>query len=108
MAEDEKEQAARAAAIEAAISSADMPNFYITGFKNGLGPPGVVVVGELNGKSTVVLNMSHSMAKTLAVKLTEMISKMEHALGMSIPTQDEMEAKLRGSLGRPKPPPARL
>jgi len=66
------------------------PVIYANGFVNGLGTADVYVVLQLNSQNVAVLNMSHSMAKTLAQSLIDQVSRYEELTGQRVPTLQEL------------------
>ena len=54
-----------------------VPNMYANGFINGIGASDMYVVFQLNGQSSLVLNMTPALAKSLAHSLNEMIVTYE-------------------------------
>lgn len=77
---------------------AGVPALYFNGFANALTNGDVVTVLEVNGQPIATLNMSFTMAKTLAVSLAQVISELENATKRDILTTHEI-AK---SLGEPE------
>ncbi len=62
-----------------------VPNTYANGFINGVGSADMYVVFQLNGKSSLVLNMTPSLAKTLGESLTNMVEVYERQTGQTVP-----------------------
>jgi len=65
---------------------------YFNGFAAGMSMGDIAIPISLNGVHFATLNVSYSMAKTLAESLTEMISNLEKATGNHIMTAREIEA----------------
>jgi hypothetical protein len=74
-----------------AALSADVPKLYANAFAIVMGTADSMVVLEQNGKPIAVLNLSFTSAKTLAVKLGNVISNLEENSGRSIMTTDDIE-----------------
>ena len=76
-------------AIEAAAKDPNVPKVYANGFINGVSQGDVVVLLHRNGEYVTMLNLSFTVAKTLAVKLGESIASLEARTGSTIMTTDE-------------------
>ncbi|MBS9525888.1 hypothetical protein KI659_17845 [Litoribacter alkaliphilus] len=76
--------------LEKGLQDERIPKYYFNGFINGIGNADILMVLQKNGEPNVVLNTSLSIAKTLAIKLTEMISSIENATGNTIMTTDDL------------------
>lgn len=63
---------------------ATVPNMYANGFINGAGASDMYVVFQLNGQSTVVLNMTPTLAKTLGQSLTAMVKAYEEKTDQTV------------------------
>ena len=75
--------------IELAITG-ECPKIYANGFAAALGIGDVVVSFQKNGQPEAVLNLSFTVAKTLSVKLGQMVSDLERDTGQIIMTTDEV------------------
>jgi hypothetical protein len=65
--------------------------FYFTGFTNGLGTSGDVMIAlTCDNKATALLRTSLIMAKTLVLKLGKVIEDYEEKTGQKIITHDEL------------------
>jgi hypothetical protein len=82
------------ARVEKALSDG-VPQIYFNGFINMLGTADIGVLCERNGKPVAVLNMSYTVAKTLAVALGQTIGDLEQKTGKEMLTTMEVEQKLR-------------
>ena len=71
---------------------------YINGFQIGLSNADFSVIGMLDNQPNIKINMSYTIAKTLAVKVTEMMDKLEKATGRAIMTTDDAGAGLEEAL----------
>ncbi len=71
---------------------------YINGFQIGLSNADLSVVGLLDNQPILKINMSYTIAKTLAVKLSEMMAKLEKATGRDIMTTDDAGSGLEEAM----------
>lgn len=76
--------------LERAIA-AGVPWVYFNGFNLVVTNSDIVVVGERTGQPAVVLNLSYTMAKTLAVALNGAVSAIEERAGREIMTTGDLE-----------------
>lgn len=77
-----------------AISDESIPNIYANGFINALGNGDGTIVFQRNSHPVLVLNMSYTLCKTLAIKLGQMISDIEEGSGNTIMATDEIAKAL--------------
>lgn len=75
--------------VEAQVG-ADAPQIYFNGFTTSIGMGDVLLELDRNGKSVVVLNMSYTLAKTLAQSLSQLLATLEEKTGNSIMTTAEI------------------
>jgi hypothetical protein len=68
----------------------DHKQIYANGFYTAISPVDVVVGLTRNGQNTAVLNLSFSLAKTLAFNLLEVVEGFEEKLGIEFPTLDKI------------------
>jgi hypothetical protein len=81
--------------IEQALSDPDIPKLYGNSFTLALGL-GDVTILMLNGPKPVALfNLSFSMAKTLSLKLQDLIGLLESKSGQFIMTSDDVTKFLK-------------
>ncbi|MFZ2030083.1 MAG: hypothetical protein WAU68_07240 [Vitreimonas sp.] len=73
-------------AIEAGV-----PQIYFNGFASGLGNGDVSCVLQRNGEPAAIINMSFTLAKTLAVSLGAIISHIEERAGRDIMTTQDID-----------------
>jgi hypothetical protein len=71
------------------------PTYYANGFVNGLGMADSYLVLQTNDQSVAVVNMSLSMAKTMANNLMLMVRNFEEQTGQKVPTLDEIQGKMK-------------
>ena len=62
--------------VEESVNS-DIPHLYCNGFTNVLGIGDILLVLQSNHKPQATLNLSYSVAKTLSIKLEEMVKVLE-------------------------------
>lgn len=72
----------------------DAPVFYANGFTASMGVGDVVLVLDRNGEPSAVLNMSFTLAKTLALSLNQVIEALEQNTGTTIMTTHEIAEKM--------------
>lgn len=70
---------------------AQTPLLYANGFVNGLGLTDAYLVLQANGRSVATVNMSISVAKTLAQSLTAMVDSYERETGQTVRTLGELQ-----------------
>ena len=87
---DQEQQDRIARAIDAGV-----PQIYFNGFVNTISIGDVLTILERNGKPVVVLNMSYTIAKTLAVALGQIISQFESGVERNMLTTHDVEKALR-------------
>lgn len=80
--------------LETAVASKDIPHIYANGFVNALSNADIIVVLERQKSPVAVLNLSYTMAKSLAQKLSEIIKSFEKATGQTIMTTDIVNESL--------------
>jgi hypothetical protein len=81
--------------IRTAIDDAGVPQIYFNGFVSTISIGDVLTLLERNGKPVVVLNMSYTIAKTLAVSLGQIISQFESGVKRNMLTTHDVESALR-------------
>jgi hypothetical protein len=77
---------------------ANIPSFYFNGFANSIGTGDVSLVLTLDAKPVLTLNASYTVAKTLAIKLAQIIQILENTTGQSIMTVDQITGSLAKSV----------
>lgn len=80
-----------------ALARDDVPKIYANGFGVGLSNADVFVVFQKFGpKPVAVLNLSYTLAKTLAQRLGQVVSEFERAVGdQNILTTDRIDEAFR-------------
>jgi len=71
----------------------DIKNIYFNGFVNAVGHGDILIILERNTKPVAILNASYSVAKTLAIKLNEIVQKFEADMDHEIMTTDDVQSK---------------
>ncbi len=92
--------------IKDAVSNADVPKIYTNGFGVGLSNADIVIILQRFGNPVAVLNLSYTLAKTLAQKLGGVVADFESKIaGQEILTTDRIDAALSKdqALGKEKP-----
>lgn len=77
-----------------AIQNVQVPKIYANGFANAVGQGDTTTVLQQNGVPVAVLNLSFTVAKTLAKKLGGIITEFEQQTGNTIMTTDECASAL--------------
>ena len=77
-------------ALEVAIKDPNAPKIYANGFMLGMGTGDTTILFQCNGQPVVVLNVSYTIAKTLAIKLGKMINDLEDKSSNKIMTTDDI------------------
>lgn len=78
----------------------ELQGVYFNGFQLALTNGDVSGIMLLNGQPQVVLNMSYTVAKSLSVGLTELITKLEELTGRDIMTTKEVESGMAGLMAK--------
>jgi hypothetical protein len=96
------EQEIHLARIDATLKSG-VPKLYFNGFSIALTSGDITTSLELNGVPVALLSMSYTVAKTLSVKLGNVIATFEAASGREMLTTDEVNVALeRAAVGKHK------
>ena len=64
---------------------------YAHGFTLGLTNADMNIVLHLFGRPIAVVNISYTLAKTLAIKLTELVAEWERKTGQTLVTTDKID-----------------
>lgn len=88
--------------FENAFQDPEIPHIYANGFINAHGNGDVVILLQQNSKPAAVLNLSFTMAKSLALKLGETIKNIEDASGTIIMTTDDIARALERMAEEPQ------
>jgi hypothetical protein len=71
----------------------EAPTYYANGFVNGLGMGDAYIILQTNDQNAAVVNMTLSMAKTMANNLLVMIQNFEQETGQKVMTMEEIQGK---------------
>ncbi len=77
-----------------ALSDPSIPKIYANGFVFGMSTSDVFVVLQLGGVPIAVLNLSYTLAKTLATILTNTLNDLEQKTGQTVLTTKDIEEKI--------------
>lgn len=80
--------------LSRALSDTSLPLFYVNGFGVSIGTGDAMIILKRNDKQVAVLNLSHTLLKTMATKLTQSVEILEQRLDSTVLTVDEIQAKL--------------
>jgi hypothetical protein len=82
----------------------DIPKIYANGFSVGMSNADIVVVFQRFGPNPVgVVNLSYTLAKTLAQRLGRLVAEFERQIGQDILTTDRIDEAMRKSETAEKP-----
>ncbi len=77
-----------------ALENPEIQRIYANGFVNAMGVGDIMILLQNSKKPIAVLNLSYTVAKTLAIKLGALISQLEDSTGNTIMTTDDIEKSL--------------
>ena len=80
--------------IKNAVESRELPTLYFNGFTATIGTGDVLIVLKQQNEPVLILNVSYTIAKTLAIKLGDIVTHFEQKTGNIIMTTDEIQSKL--------------
>jgi len=66
------------------------PSLYVNGFVNGMGATDAYLILQTNGQTSLVVNLSLSLAKTLGQSLLDQVERYEKQTGQTIFTMQEI------------------
>jgi hypothetical protein len=78
-----------------AMEDQDIPKTYINGFTCILGIGDFAILFKRNDKAVEVMNMSYTLAKTLAIKIHQLVQHLEDKSQHSIMTTDDLNEFLK-------------
>ena|SRR5688572_26237371 len=81
--------------IMEALQDETLPVIYFNGFVNTIGSGDVLIILKRHEKPVAVLNVSYSVAKSMATKLGGIIASFEQKIGNVIMTTDEINQKIK-------------
>ena len=91
-ADPSKKAADRASAVDQAIQRPDVPKIYANGFSVALSNADMMVVFQRYGDNPVaVVNLSYTLAKTLAQRLGQAVQEFESKIDQTILTTDRID-----------------
>lgn len=79
--------------VEAA-NRAEIPHLYFSGFMCSLSNADVILVGERAGVPVATVNLSFTIAKTLAASLANVVSTLEEKMGREIMTTHDIDKRM--------------
>lgn len=80
--------------LNEALKDPQVQRIYANGFINALGIGDVMILLQNSKKPIAVLNLSYTVAKTLAIKLGALISQLEDSTGNTIMTTDDIDRSM--------------
>ena len=85
--------------IDDAIMSDEIPHLYANGFVSGIGTGDITILLKKGIRPVATVNMSYTVAKTLAVRVSGLISSLEAQTGNTIMITSDIEdaSKRKGS-----------
>ena len=92
MAEDSKSLIKQ---LEEALKNPEIQKIYVNGFVNVIGNGDIMILLKNSEKSIAVLSLSYTVAKTLSIKLGDLISRLEERTGNTIMTTDDVDRLMR-------------
>ena len=81
--------------FRAVLNEPSVPKIYVNAFLSGYNNTDFIVMLECNGKSEAILNLSYSLAKSLAQNILNSVAEIEKQTGRDILTIDAMEQHRR-------------
>ena len=79
--------------------AARIPSIYFNGFQLNLSNADVTLLGLLDNEPTIKINLSYTVAKSLLVKLENLIKVLEDNTGRQIMTTDDVGEGLSHLIG---------
>lgn len=71
-----------------------IPKLYCNGFVNAVGPGDITVLLLRNERPVAMLNMSHTVAKTMVTMIGRAVAQLESDAGIKVPTISEIAQQL--------------
>ena len=81
--------------MQKALDDPDIPKLYANAFDCALGAGDVALLLKNADKTIGMVNISYTVAKTLAIRLHELVKFLEAKSGTSVMSSDEIEKALR-------------
>lgn len=86
--------------IQEALASEVIPHLYANGFSNTMSNADVALVFEHNQKPIATINMSYTLTKSLASKLSRLITILEQGTEHEMLTTDDVAEKMQAHLAK--------
>ena len=84
--------------MKSALESKEVTQIAANTFTSAYGNSDIIVLLERNGSPVAILNLSYTLAKSLAIDLSNTVAAIENGVGQAIPTMNEIEQfRLRSS-----------
>lgn len=83
------------ARLQEGLQLTDDKKYYFNGFTISISPPDFVIILQNNNEPIAYLNTTHSVAKTLAVKISGILSDFEKSTKHKIPTLDDLKEEIK-------------
>ena len=77
-----------------ALANPEIQRIYANGFVSATGVGDITILLQNSGKPITILNLSYTVAKTLAIRLGALISQLEDSTGNTIMTTDDINKSL--------------
>lgn len=77
--------------IHDAMASKEIPQIYFNGFAMSVSTGDIILLAQRNGESAYIINLSYTVAKTLAERLTNIVAVLEKGAGQPILTTDQVK-----------------
>jgi hypothetical protein len=84
----------RADEINNAMVNPDVPKMYANGFSCALGASDIAVLFKIGSQPIAITNLSYTTAKTLSIKLQDLITVLETKSQNTIMTTDDLKGYL--------------
>ncbi|MFB5151646.1 hypothetical protein WJH60_18800 [Burkholderia orbicola] len=79
------------------LSSVGVPHIYCNGFGIAYSPSDATIFLNLNDNLVGRVSFSHETLRSLAIKLREGIDQFEKAVGITLPSSDELSERLQAA-----------
>lgn len=77
--------------LQAAVADTSIPRTYANGFALGLTNADITIVLQRNGQPVTVLNLSYTLAKTLAQRVGRLVAELEERIGNPLVTTEKID-----------------
>ncbi len=83
-------------ALKDAVTRPDVPKIYANGFSVGLSNADIMIIFQKFGPAPVaIVNLSYTLAKTLAQRLGALVAEFEATIGQDILTTDRIDLAVK-------------